>query len=166
MRHPFFRVWTCCVGMEALRGIDCDRVWDRLIMSTRRSSNRIDRPLALQTGTHARRMVTAATAAFASPARLLTRLLLFTSTLSPSTPQRHHATTTLLRMSASTSTTPAAIRVVGAGSPEVNGLYATQDPERVPAGFQRTCEKMRWPPQATVREIDVCVCTWPAGWLV
>jgi hypothetical protein len=45
------------------------------------------------------------------------------------------------------------IRVQGAGSREVNGLYAAQDPQRVPAGFQRTCEKMRWPPQATV-----CVC--------
>lgn len=108
-------------------------------------------------------MVTAATTVFASPARLLTRLLLFTSTLQASTPHRHHATTTLLRMSASTSTTPAAIRVVRAGSSEVNGLYATQDPERVPAGFQRTCEKMRWPPQATVREMDVYMCMYVRG---
>ena len=54
----------------------------------------------------------------------------------------------------SSTTTPISIppiRVQGAGSAEVNGLYAPQDPQRVPIGFQRTCEKMRWPPQATVR---------------
>lgn len=77
------------------------------------------------------RMVTAA-AAFAA------RLLLFTTAL----------------RSMSMSALPAvAIRVQGAGSAEVNGLYAVQDPGRVPAGFQRTCETMRWPPQATV-----CAC--------
>ena len=97
--------------------------------------------------------------------RLPAALLLFTTTTTttprpPSSIPRathhhhhhhHHHRHSILHMSASPSPPPPAIRVQGAGSPDVNGLYARQDPQRVPAGFQRTCEKMRWPPQATVR---------------
>ena len=65
-----------------------------------------------------------------------------------------HRCLRLLRMSTSATTTPGSsippIRVLGAGTEEVNGLYTPQDPQRVPIGFERTCEKMRWPPQATV----------------
>lgn len=67
----------------------------------------------------------------------------------------HHRCLRLLRMSTSATTTPVSsippIRVLGAGTEEVNGVYTPQDPQRVPMGFERTCEKMRWPPQATVR---------------
>ena len=35
--------------------------------------------------------------------------------------------------------------VEGAGTAEVNGNYAAQDPKRVPAGFARTCHKLGWP---------------------
>lgn len=93
-----------------------------------------------------RAYMVAAAAAFASPTRLLTRLLPFFASPSP----LPTTTTTCLHMS-TTPTPPPSIRVLGAGTLEVNGLYAPQDPSRVPAGFQRTCEKMRWPPQATVR---------------
>lgn len=85
----------------------------------------------------------------------LSHLLLLVS--APGT--QHQRRCPPLRMSASASTTTTTpplmsippIRVLGAGTEEVNGIYVPQDPQRVPIGFQRTCDKMRWPPQATVR---------------
>eukprot|EP00639_Heterosigma_akashiwo_P033979 CAMPEP_0194726286 /NCGR_PEP_ID=MMETSP0296-20130528/30484_1 /TAXON_ID=39354 /ORGANISM="Heterosigma akashiwo, Strain CCMP2393" /LENGTH=131 /DNA_ID=CAMNT_0039631185 /DNA_START=89 /DNA_END=484 /DNA_ORIENTATION=+ len=36
------------------------------------------------------------------------------------------------------------VKVSGAGSNELNGLYQMQDPLVIPSGFTKTCVKMRW----------------------
>lgn len=48
---------------------------------------------------------------------------------------------------------PNTVRVVAAGVSSIIGSYAQRDAAKIPAGFAKVCEDMRWPVQGTWQKL-------------